>query len=169
MTNLDLLLEAMRRNARVNEFLLSNLTDADLTLSDSQGGMTVAQMLSHMGASRGGWLQEMSPEYFASSKAITGETFIWAWHATDREAIKAMLRAGDEAAIRAVQAHLQSGEPFADPRGVNTFPSNPAHFLILMLVHDANHRGQIVALLRQSGFTPERLDKLEEQWDVWRE
>lgn len=169
MTNLDVLLEAMRRNARVNEFLLDHLRDEDLSLSDGKGGMTVAQMLSHMGVSRGGWLAEMSPEHAQSSKALAGETFLWAWHSTQRDAIKAMLRAGDQAAIQAVQAHLQSAEAFADPRGVSTFPSNPAHFLILMLVHDANHRGQIVALLRQSGRSQEKLEELEEQWDIWRE
>lgn len=54
-------------------------------------------------------------------------------------------------------------------RSLTTFPSNPAHLLILMLDHDANHRGQIVALLRQSGYRPEQLERLEEQWDIWRE
>lgn len=169
MTELDLLLEAMRRNARANEFLIDELSDADLALSDGKGGMTVAQMLSHMGVSRGGWLQEMSPEYAVTTKTLTDGQFIWGWQSDDRNAIKAMLKAGDQAAIQAVQAHLQRSEPFADPRGVGTFQANPAHFLVLMLVHDGNHRGQIVALMRQSGASPERLDKLEEQWDIWRE
>lgn len=159
----------MRRNARVNNLLLDQLSDEDLSLSDGNGGMTVANMLSHMAVSRGGWLAEMAPEYAKSSEVLTQGTFIWGWHTTDREAIRAMLKTGDEAAIQAVQAHLQSGEPFADPRGVNTFQSNPTHFLILMLVHDANHRGQIVALLRQHGYSTKQLDRLEVQWDIWRE
>mgnify|MGYP006877692887 CR=1 FL=1 len=33
MTELEFLLEAMRRNARVNQYLLDHLTDADLALS----------------------------------------------------------------------------------------------------------------------------------------
>lgn len=169
MTELGLLLEAFKRNARVNEFLLDHLTDEDLTLSDGQGGMTVAQMLSHMGVSRGGWLQEMSPEHAASTKSLTNGMFIWGWQSEDRNAIKAMLSTGDQAALEAVKAHLQSGESFADPRQVGTFQSNPAHFLVLMLVHDSNHRGHIVALVRQSGASAERLDKFEEQWDIWRE
>ncbi|WP_367174520.1 DinB family protein [uncultured Deinococcus sp.] len=37
-----------------------------------------------------------------------------------------------------------------------------------MIVHDANHRGQIVALLRQGGAPAERLDRLEDQWNLWR-
>lgn len=169
MTELEFLLEAMRRNARVNQYLLDHLTDADLALSDGKGGMTVAHMLSHMGVSRGGWLADMSPDYFASSKALAGGTFIWAWHATDREAIRAMFRAGDEAAVQAVEAHLASGEPFADPHGVGTYPSSPAFFLLQNIVHDSHHRGQIFALLRQSGRSQEQLDRLEEHWDIWRE
>ncbi len=168
MTDLALINESFRRNARVNLFLLDELTDADLARSDGQGGMTVAQLFSHMGASRGGWLQEMSPAHAASPLAIAGPTSIWDWHTDDRAAIRAMFTAGDQAALQAVQAHLDHREPFADPRGVDTFASNPAHFLLYMIVHDANHRGQIVALLRQGGFPPERLDRLEEQWNIWR-
>lgn len=169
MTNIDLLLESFRRNARVNGFLLDALTEADLALSDGKGGMTVAHMLSHMGASRGGWLMDMSPQYAASTKALTGETPIWAWHTNDPTKIKAMFKAGDEAAIQAVEAHLASGEPFADPWKVGTYPSNPAHFLLQNIVHDSHHRGQIIALLRQSGYSKAQLDKLEEHWDIWRE
>ena len=168
MSDPTLLFEAFRRNARVNAFLLDELTDADLARSDGQGGMTVAQLLSHMGASRGGWLQEMSPAFAASTLALTDGESIWGWHTADRATLGAMLTAGDEAALQAVQAHLDSGEPFADPRGVDTFASHPAHFLLYMIVHDANHRGQIIALLRQSGASPERLDRLEQQWDLWR-
>ncbi|GHF41673.1 putative damage-inducible protein DinB [Deinococcus metalli] len=168
MTDTTLLLESFRRNGRVNAHLLDDLTDADLALSDGRGGMTVARLLSHMGVSRGGWLAEMSPEHVASTVAITGTTPIWNWHADDLAAIRALLEAGDEAAIQAVQAHAASGEPFADPHGVGTFPSNPALFLLYMIVHDANHRGQIVALLRQAGASKERLDHLEDGWNLWR-
>ena len=122
-----------------------------------------------IGAVGGGWLADMSPDYFASSKALAGGTFIWAWHTTDREAIRAMFRAGDEAAVQAVEAHLASGEPFADPHGVGTYPSSPAFFLLQNIVHDSHHRGQILALLRQSGRSQEQLDRLEEHWDIWRE
>lgn len=164
-TDPTLLFEAFRRNALINALLLKELTDADLARSDSQGGMTVAQMLSHMGAARGGWLQDMSPAHSASTFAITGGASIWNWQSRDLETIRAMLAAGDEAAIQAVQAHLDSGEPFADPHGVGTFQSNPTLFLLYMIVHDANHRGQIFALLRQSGAMTQPLG---ENWDLWR-
>lgn len=168
MTDLTLPLEAFALNARVNEFLLDRLTPDDLSLSDGRGGMTVARMLSHMGASRGGWLLEMAPGFAASTLALTGGADPWAWHTTDPALIRAMLRAGDEAAIQAVQAHTASGTPFADPHGVGTFHTRPALFLTYMTVHDAGHRGQIVTLLRHAGASPERLDDLEDAWAVWR-
>jgi uncharacterized damage-inducible protein DinB len=167
--NLDFLLESFKRNARVNAFLLDTLTESDLTLSDGKGGMTIAHMLSHMGVSRGGWLADMSPRYAASTKALTAGTPIWEWYTNDRAGISAMLKAGDEAAIQAVQAHLASGEPFADPWNVGTYQSNPAFFLVQNIVHDSHHRGQIIALLRQNGYSQTQLDQLEEHWDIWRE
>lgn len=168
MTDLTLTLEAFALNARVNDFLIGRLTPDDLNVSDGRGGMTVARMLSHMGASRGGWLLEMAPGFAASTLALTGGENPWRWHTTDPALLRAMLRAGDEAAIQAVQAHAASGTPFADPHGVGTFHTCPALFLTYMTVHDAGHRGQIVTLLRHAGASPERLDDLEDAWNIWR-
>ncbi|GGR99339.1 DinB family protein [Deinococcus sedimenti] len=168
MTDLTLTLEAFALNARVNEFLLDHLTPDDLSVSDGRGGMTVARMLSHMGASRGGWLLEMAPEFAASTLALTGGTDPWRWHTTDPARLRAMLRVGDEAALQAVRAYAASGTPFADPHGVGTFHTRPALFLTYMTVHDAGHRGQIVTLLRHAGASSERLDALEAAWAIWR-
>jgi uncharacterized damage-inducible protein DinB len=74
-----------------------------------------------------------------------------------------MFKAGDKAATKAVQAPLASGEPFADPSSVATYPSNPAFFGIKHY-----HRGQIVALQRQDGYSQTQLDQLEEHWGIWR-
>jgi uncharacterized damage-inducible protein DinB len=108
-------------------------------------------------------------QYENHCKALTGGKSTWEWQTSDRAAIKAMFKAGDEAAIQAVRASLASGEPFADPWKVGTYQSNPAHFLQQDIVHDSHHRGQIIALLRQSGYGKEQLDKLEEHWDIWQE
>lgn len=166
--DLSVLFEAFRRNARVNAFVLDALTDDDLKRSDGQGGMTVAQMLSHMGASRGGWLQEMSPAHAVPVTELVGGHNLWRWHTADRGAIRAMWEAGDAAAMQAVRAHVEGRQNFADPQDVGTFPGSPALFLVYMMVHDANHRGQIVALLRQGGAPADRLDHLEDQWNLWR-
>ena len=71
--------------------------------------------------------------------------------------------------MKAVQAHLQSGEPFADPWHEGAYQSSPAHLLQYTIVHDSHHRGQIMALLRQGGRTPEQMNVLDGHWGIWRE
>lgn len=42
--------------------------------------------------------------------------------------------------------------------------------MLLSIVHDAHHRGQIMALLRQSGRGAEERERLEQAtWPIWRE
>lgn len=167
----DLLLESFRRNARVNGFLLDHLTTEDFSLSDGKGGDTVLQLLSHMASSRGGWLLEMglSPEHAVELKKLAGHASLWEWQASDPAEVRAMLTAGDRAVVNAVQAHVRAGEPFADPYAATAFPSSPAHFLPYIVIHDSHHRGQIVALMRQSGRSKQQMDKLEELWDILRQ
>lgn len=167
----DLLLESFRRNARVNDFLLDELTDEELSFSDGQGGNTVLQLLSHMASARGGWLLEigLSPEYALELQKLAGGVNLWEWQASGPAEVRAMFAAGDRAVLNAVQAHVQAGKPFADPYAATAFPSNPAHFLPYIVMHDSHHRGQIVALLRQSGRSKERMDKLEELWTLLRQ
>ncbi|WP_339093967.1 DinB family protein [Deinococcus sp. VB343] len=169
MTNLDLLLESFVRNARVNEFLLGHLTEADLPLSDGHGGMTVGQHLSHIASFRGGWLAAISPEHAAATGALAGEKPIWEWQTDDLKALREMFTVGDRSALEAVMAHLQSGEPFADPWKEGAYGSNPAHFLQHTIVHDSHHRGQIMSLLRINGRSKEQMDELDAHWAIWRE
>lgn len=169
MPDLTFLLESFQRNARVNQFLLEHLTPEDLALSDGRGGWTLGQHLNHMAGFRGGWLVAISPEYAETTNALAGGKPIWEWKTDNLAELGEMFAAGDEASIKAVEAHLASGKPFADPWNEGTYPSNPAHFLQHTIVHDSHHRGQIMALLRQSGRTKEQMDKLEEHWAIWRE
>lgn len=171
MTNLDLLLETFHRNARVNGFLLGHLTTEDFSLSDGKGGDTVLQLLSHMASSRGGWLLEMglSPEHALELKKLAGHVSLWEWQASDPAEVQAMLAAGDRAVVNAVQTHVRAGEPFADPYAATAFPSNPAHFLLYIVIHDSHHRGQIMSLLRINGRSKEQMDELDAHWAIWRE
>ena len=72
MHDLTLLHESFRRNGRVNDVLLSALTDADLNLSDGHGGWTVGHHLTHLVGFRQGWLANISPKHaeglFVASK-----------------------------------------------------------------------------------------------------
>lgn len=173
MTDLTLLLEAFRRNGRVNQFLLDALGDADYELSDGRGGWTVGRHLRHMAGFRVGWLWNLSREHAAplldpTRKDADGDP-LWRWQDSPPGELAAAFTAGDEAAVEAVQDALASGQPFADPYSEGAYRSNPAHFLQHTIVHDSHHRGQIMALLRMGGRTPEQMDALDEHWAIWRE
>lgn len=173
MTDLPLLHESFRRNARVNQTLLSALSPADFALSDGQGGWTVERHLRHMAGFRVGWLWNLSREYamplLDHTKTDADGDPQWRWQDSPPADLGAAFAAGDEAALGAVQAHLESGEPFADPHGEGAYRANPAHFLQHTIVHDSHHRGQIMALLRQGGHTPEQMERLDDHWAIWRE
>ncbi|BDP40564.1 damage-inducible protein DinB [Deinococcus aetherius] len=173
MNELSLLLESFRRNGRVNGTLLDALTPADFELSDGRGGWTVERHLRHMAAFRVGWLWNLSPEHANplldhTQKDADGDP-LWRWQNSPPAELAAALGAGDEAALEAVRAHLASGEPFNDPWNEGAYRSNPAHFLQHTIVHDSHHRGQVLALLRQGGRTPEQMEALDEHWAIWRE
>ncbi|WP_102125253.1 DinB family protein [Deinococcus planocerae] len=173
MNEPTLLLESFRRNGRVNGMLLSALTPADFDLSDGQGGWTVERHLRHMAGFRVGWLWNLSREHAGplldpTQKDADGDP-LWRWQNSPPSELAAAFAAGDEAALEAVRSHLASGEPFADPWQEGAYRSNPAHFLQHTIVHDAHHRGQVMALLRLGGRTPEGMEALDEHWAIWRE
>ena len=157
----ELLLESFARNGRVNAALLDALSAADLALEDSPEGNSVGELLAHMAGFRRGWLVNISPAYAEGLSKVADDA--------DLETLRATFASGDSAALKAVQAALQEGRVFEDPWKERAYQSNPAHFLQHTIVHDSHHRGQIATLLRQSGWTPERLEALEEAtWPVWR-
>lgn len=173
MTELGLLLESFRRNGRVNDAVLAALTPADFGLSDGRGGWTVERHLRHMAGFRVGWLWNLSREHADplldhTQKDADGDPQ-WRWQNSPAAELGAAFTAGDEAAVTAVQAHLASGEPFADPWHEGSYRASPTHFLQHTIVHDSHHRGQIMALLRLGGRTKEEMDALDEHWAIWRE
>ncbi|WP_309570583.1 DinB family protein [Deinococcus sp.] len=173
MTDLTLLLDSLRRNARVNTFLLGALKPEEYDLSDGKGGQTVAQILRHMAGFRVGWLWHISredalPLLDPTQKDADGDPQ-WRWHDRAPNELQGAFTEGDAAAVQAVQTHLASGEPFADPWNEGTYQSSPAHFLQHTIVHDSHHRGQILTLLREGGRSKEEMDGLDDFWAIWRE
>lgn len=119
MSDLSFLLESFQRIGRVNQRLLQALTPAEADLSDGRGGWTVEQHLRHMAGFRVGWLWNLSPEHADplldhSHKDADGDP-MWRWQHCPVSELHEAFSAGDGAAVKAVQAHLASGEPFADP------------------------------------------------------
>lgn len=160
-----ILVESFHRNGQVNGALLEHLTPSDLAFSDGQGGMSVGQHLEHLVGFRKGWLEEASPEYAKKLSYTTLEGHERFWKTTlDLAQLKAAFQEGDRAVLDAVRDAYASGQPF-----VGVYESDPAHFLQHTLIHDAHHRGQVSALLRQNGRTLEHMDEIERAtWPIWR-
>lgn len=173
MSDLTLLHDSFRRNARVNTVLLDALKPEEYDLSDGQGGQTIAQILRHMAGFRVGWLWNLSRAHAAPLLDPTRQDAdgdpLWRWQDSPPNELGAAFTAGDEAALQAVQAALAEGRAFDDPWKEGAYASNPAHFLQHTIVHDSHHRGQIMTLLRRGGRTAEEMDALDEHWAIWRE
>ncbi|BDC51351.1 damage-inducible protein DinB [Bryobacterales bacterium F-183] len=166
MPDLDpLLLEWFRRNATANANLLQLLTPADFSLPFNPGSRTIGDLLAHMVFSRTGWLRQISPPHAEGIPQVSelgwqgGPLLV---HSTAEFA--QALQLADAAALAAVQDALADRRLF--PR---EFHSHPAHFLQLMIIHDASHRSQILAALRlAANRTPEQTQALEDAvWDPW--
>ena len=173
MTDLTLLHESLRRNARVNSFLLDALKPEEYDLSDGKGGQTVAQILRHMAGFRVGWLWNISREHATALLDPTQQDAdgdpMWRWQNKPPNELSDAFSEGDAAALSAVQAALDENRTFPDPWDEGTYQSNPAHFLQHTIVHDSHHRGQILTLLREGGRTKEEMDALDNHWAIWRE
>ncbi len=164
--NLDPLVEAYHRNGRVNSALLNAVTEADFGLSDGQGGMSVGQLLEHLVGVRKVYLDRVGSRFANQITVRTEEGDQQFWNVTlSVEQLRQAFVESDTAVLNAVQDALNGGGNF-----VNYFASNPVQMLTLMLVHDANHRGQITTLLRQGGRSQEQLSRLSgATWPIWRE
>lgn len=166
MSDVDLLIEAFRRNGRVNDVLLSAVTEADFDLSDGQGGMSVGQLLEHLAGVRKVYLNRVGSKYAEQITAETEEGDQAFWKVTlDVGQLRQAFAEADAALLNAVREAANGGQSFQ-----THFASHPAHLLTLTLVHDANHRGQITTLLRQGGRSEEEMDRLAAAtWPIWRE
>lgn len=163
MSKVDtLVLESFARNGRVNAALLDHLSDADLTISDGKGGMSVVEQLAHMAGFRKDWLSEISPTH---AEMLDVELENDMLTIRDLSELRQALSEGDAAVLAAAEEALSENRQFE-----GAYESNPAHFLQHALVHDAHHRGQIMTLLRQGGHSAEQMTALNRAtWPIWRE
>ena len=163
---LALLLESFSRNARVNEAVLSTITEADLMLEDGQGGWSVGQHLGHLAEFRYNWLQFISlPHAENIPSVVEGDWQNFQLTTQNLDDIKQAFSAGDAAALKAVMSALGENRSFE-----GAYKSHPAHFLQHIIVHDSHHRGQILSLLRRGGWTREQLGALDDAtWTIWNE
>ncbi|GBF05487.1 putative DinB family protein [Deinococcus aerius] len=160
------LLESFQRNGRVNAAMLDAITEADLDLSDGQGGMSVGQHLEHLAGMRRYWVGRVSPAHAEAMTFTTQEADQRFWTVTLSPAeLREAFSQGDAAALEAVQSAYAEGRSFT-----GVYESDPAHFLQHTIVHDAHHRGQVMNLLRRGGRSLEQMDALEQAtWPIWKE
>lgn len=161
-----LLLESFKRNGRVNEAVLSALSEEDFSISDGQGGWSIGQHLGHLAEFRYGWLSRISPIHAEGIPSVVdGDEQSFHLTAQTMDELRQAFSVGDEAAANAVLSPLDEGRSFE-----RAYTSHPAYFLLHILVHDAHHRGQVMSLLRQSGRTFDQMEELDDAtWSIWRE
>ena len=157
--------DAFDRNGEVNAALLDALGDADLSVPDGRGGWSVGQHLGHLAEFRYGWLRHIAPAHAEGIPSVVdgGETDFVLTATTVGELAEAF-RIGDAAAKRAVREQLAEDRPFE-----RVYRSHPTAFLLHTVVHDAHHRGQVLAALRAAGRSRAWLDAVDDAtWSVWR-
>jgi uncharacterized damage-inducible protein DinB len=161
---LRLVFEAFDRNAEVNRATLATLDMEALNHSDGVGGYSVGQHLADIVSFRREKIEAVAPAYAERvPDVIDVNAPTWLGVASIDE-LRAAFEAGDAAMRDAVQAAVEAGRRFED-----LYASHPAHLIVHCIVHDAHHRGQILALLRQAGRSADDRNRLEdESWSVWR-
>jgi uncharacterized damage-inducible protein DinB len=164
-TEVKLIFESFDRNARVNRAVLATLDMAVLGYSDGVGGYNIGQHLAEIVEFRYGWLSRVSPRHAEGTRDVTdGELPTWLTIRSIEE-LQEAFESGDAAMREAVLSAVDEGRRFE-----GYYQSHPAHLVQHCIVHDSHHRGQIMALLRQSGRPPEERKRLEEAtWPIWRE
>ncbi len=162
---LVLVFEAFDRNARVNRAMLATLDMRLLGFDDGTGGFSVGQHLADMVSLRREWLHAVAPEYAARvADPVDMEAPTWLAAKSVAE-LQASFDAGDAAVREAVSDAVAEERRFE-----GAYTSHAAQLMVHCIVHDAHHRGQIMALLRQSGRSAEERERLEQEtWSIWRE
>lgn len=161
---LRLVFEAFDRNAAVNRATLATLDMQTLNHSDGVGGYCVGQHLADIVSFRRDKIETVAPAYAERIPDVTDVNApTWLAVASIAE-LGAAFDAGDAAIRTAVLEAVEAGRRFEA-----LYASHPAHLLVHCIVHDAHHRGQILALLRQAGRSADDRNRLEdESWSVWR-
>lgn len=160
-----LIFESFARNARVHRAVFETLTMSDLERGDDAGGWNVGQHFADMVQFRRAWLTRVAPAYAERApNAIDEGSPTWL-RVQSIDELRDAFEGGDAAMRAAVLDAMNDGRGFE-----RVYESHPAHLIQHCIVHDAHHRGQIMALLRRAGRSFEVRERLEsETWAFWRE
>src|SRR5690554_2952771 len=134
-TEIELLLEAFDRNARVTRALLDTMTMEDLMYEDGSGGFNIGQHLADLVDFRPSWLARVSPEHAARVPSVIDESSPTWLQVTTIEQLEAAFEAGDAAMREAVLDAVREGRNFE-----TVYQTHPAHLIQHCIVHDSHHR-----------------------------
>lgn len=162
---LGIVFESFDRNARVTRKLLETLDMNVLLYDDGMGGFNIGNHLADIVSFRKDWLERVSPKHAQQVESVIDESKP-TWLGMESIAqLQQGFDSGDRALREAVLSAVTEGRKFK-----GYYESHPAHLMQHCIVHDSHHRGQILALLRQSGRSADQREQLEKAtWPIWRE
>ncbi|WP_155299129.1 DinB family protein [Deinococcus kurensis] len=152
----------MRINGRINAALIDGLNPEHWELTDGLGGQSIGHQLAHIAHFRYGWLRAWAPGHLGAAEPAFRQLDDGSLHLIpeDAAALKQVFERGDEAAWNAVQRLRAAGETV---KGY----ADPAMMLARTLAHDANHRGQIMTIMRIHGLERTHIGKA--MYGLWGE
>jgi uncharacterized damage-inducible protein DinB len=152
---LDAVLDSWDRNNRITVNLLRALPPGSLGLRAVDGGMTVAEMFTHMHFRR-------LASVFHNAAEIEGGTRDNEWsEVRDPERIAALLDGSAGVMRAAVERRLASGRP------MDAQYDHPILMIQHFIWHEGYHHGQVKLALKRAGLAFDDEEIGPRTWDVW--
>lgn len=135
------LIETWEISARINEYLLSSLEEAQLTDKALAKGRTVGEQFAHLHNVRLMWLKASFPDLLEGLIKLDKETAI------TRKVLSTALQQSAKAVSRLLEKGIEAGK-------IKGFKPHPEGFVGYLVAHEAHHRGQIILALKENGHLP---------------
>ena len=137
------LIETWLINDRMNNSLLKDIKEADLSDRAATKGRTVGEHFAHIHNVRLLWLKAAMPDLLQSQTKIEPESPI------NKVMLAKELTKSAEAFAQLLEHGFTTGR-------IKGFKPHPEAFLGYIIAHEAHHRGQIVLILKENGHIPDK-------------